>query len=348
MLTILMVADVSRAAGDSKLRITQVESNLPNLKLFVELENVNLDNSKLKKNLSIKLNDTPAQITDIQSVKNGNKVAENTAYLVLVDTSASMQNSLSEVQSILKELFSFVSSEDKIAVFSVSNKLQLVKDFMSNDSSDQVSRNLQNALSLDASAGTYIYSGIREAYDRGRTAPDIPSRRIIILVTDGGVEGDCLSCDDLKNYLDVDRLPVYTLILSQQASIDEDFRNAADQIGERTGGQSFVSMSGNKLFAQFKASQEKSSVLMLRCDNFKPLNLQAKLTVSLPGGQEEIKQTVKFTATPAVENTTELNNQQNLRTSYYGVMVILIPMILSLFIILVIGRVLITKDEQPL
>ncbi|SDH48132.1 vWA domain-containing protein [Desulfosporosinus hippei] len=348
MLTILVLVDVSRADGDSKLRITQVESNLPNLKLFVELENVNLDNSKLKKNLNIKINDTPVQITDIQSVKNGNKVAENTAYLVLVDTSASMQNSISEVQSILEELYGFVSSEDKMAVFSVSNKLQQGKDFMSNDSSDQVSRNLQNALSLDATAGTYLYSGIREAYDRGRAAPDIPSRRIIILITDGGVEGDCLSCDDLKSYLDVDRLPVYSLILSQQATVDEDFKNAADQIGERTGGQSFVSMSGNKLFAQFKASQEKSSILMLRCDNFKPLNLQANLTVSLPGSQGEIEQTVKFTATPAAENTTELNNQQNLRTSYYGVMVILIPMILSLFIILAIGWVLMTKDEQPL
>jgi len=348
ILTVLMVADDSRAAGDSKLRITQVESNLPDLRLFVELENVNVDNTKLKKNLSIKINDTPAQITDIQSVKNGNKVTENTAYLVLVDTSASMQNYFSEVQSILEELFGFVSSKDKMAVFSVSNKLQPVKDFMINDSSDKVTKTLGNAISLDAKSGTYLYSGIREAYDRGRAALYIPSRRIIVLITDGGVEGDCLSCDDLKDYLDVDRLPVYTLILSQRASADEDFKTAADQIAQKTGGQSFVSMSGNELFAQFKASLEKGSVLKLRCDNFKPLNLQANLTVSLLGDQEEIKQTAKFTATPAAENTTGLNNHQNLRTSYYGVMVILLPMILSLFIILAIGWVLMTKGEQPL
>lgn len=75
ILTVLMVADDSRAAGDLKLRITQVELNLPDLRLFVELENVNMDNTKLKKNLSIKINDTPVQITDIQSVKQGNRVA---------------------------------------------------------------------------------------------------------------------------------------------------------------------------------------------------------------------------------------------------------------------------------
>jgi len=187
----------------------------------------------------------------------------------------------------------------------------------------------RNAISLDSKTGTYLYSGIREAYERGRAAPDIPSRRIIVLITDGGVEGDCLSCDDLKDYLDVDRLPVYTLILSQQASADEDFKNAADQIAQKTGGQSFVSVKGTELFAQFKASMEKGSVLKLLCDNFKPLNLQTNITVSLLGDQGEIKQTAKFTATPATENTAGLNSQHNLRTSYYGVMVILFPMSLS-------------------
>ncbi|EHQ89440.1 vWA domain-containing protein [Desulfosporosinus youngiae] len=348
ILTVLIAAGVSRAAGDSKLRITQVESNLPDLRLFLQLDNVNMNNSKLEKNLSIKINDTPVQITDIQPVRKGNKVIENTAYLFLVDTSASVPNYSSEVRSILEGLFGFVSAKDKVAVFSVSSKLQPVKDFMSNASSDMVTKTLGNALSLDARTGIYLYSGIREAYDQGRAASDIPSRRVIVLITDGGVEGDCLSCDDLKNYLDVDRLPVYTLILNQQASADEDFKNAADQIAQKSGGQAFAGRSGTELFAQFKASQENVCVLKLSCDYFKPLNLQANLTVSLPGDEGEIKQTAKFTATPAPENTAGLNDRQNLRKSYYGVIVILLPMILGLFITLAIGWVLMTKGEQSL
>ncbi|WP_242832382.1 vWA domain-containing protein [Desulfosporosinus orientis] len=307
-----------------------------------------MNNAILKQNLSIKINDIPVQLTDIQPIKQGNRITENTAYLVLVDTSASMPAYFSEVQRILEGLFGFAGAKDKMAVFAVSNQLQLVKDFLSNDSSDKVTKTIENALTLDAKTGSCLYSGIREAYDLGRAASDIPSRRVIVLITDGGVEGDCLSSADLKDYLDVDRLPVYYLILGQPDSTDEDFKKAADQIAEKTGGQSFVNNKGNELFAQFKASQENGMILKLRCEDFKALNLQANLTVSWQGDQGEIRDKARFTATPAEENRAGLNNQQTLRTSYYGVMVILLPMILSLAVILVIGWVLITKGERSL
>ena len=98
ILIVLMVSDVSSAASESKIRITQVEANLPDITLFVQLENINMDRAKLKKNLSIKINNTSTQITDIQSVKKRSGVPENTAYLVLVDTSVSMRNQLSELK----------------------------------------------------------------------------------------------------------------------------------------------------------------------------------------------------------------------------------------------------------
>lgn len=346
ILTVLMTAGVSGAAGDLKLRITQVESNLPDLKLFLQLDNFTLSNSQLKKNLSIKINDTPVQITDIQPVRTGNRVTENTAYLILVDSAAAWQGYFPEVQSLLEDLFGLVSAGDRMAVFAVSTKLQPVKDFQGNDSIEQVTKALQKALAPDAGAESCLYSGIREAYDRGRAAPDIPSRRVIVLVSDGGAAGDCLSCADLEDYLAVDGLPVYTLILDRQAPADEDFKKAAAQIAEKTGGQSFVSLQGNELFARFKASMENGRVLKLRCANFKPLNLQVKLTVSWLGDEEEIRATAGFTAAPAAENGGELNHEQNLRRSYYGVMVILLPMILALLIFLALGWVLMTKEDQ--
>lgn len=348
ILTVLMTAGVSGAAGDLKLRITQVESNLPDLKVFLQLDNFNLSNSQLKKNLSIKINATPVQITDIQPVRTGNRSAENTAYLVLVDMAAAGQGYFPEVQSLLEELFGFVGAGDKMAVFAVGSKLQPVKDFQSNDSLEQVTKALQKAPASDDGAGSWLYSGIREAYDRGRAAPDIPARRVIILVSDGGAAGDCLSYADLEDYLAVDRLPVYTLILDRQPPADEDFKKGAAQIAEKTGGQSFAGLQGKELFARFKAAMENGRVLKLRCADFKPLNLQAKLTVSWLGDGKEIQAAAGFTAVPAVEKGGELNHQQNLRKSYYGVMVILLPLILALVIFLALAWVLMTKEDQSL
>jgi len=338
---ILWVPEVCEAASDSNLCINQVESKLPDVTLFVRWDNIDMDSAKLKKkNLSIKINDTSTQITDIRPVKNENGVTENTAYLVLVDTSVSMQNQnqLSELHILLEKLFDSGGPNDKTAVFGVSNKLETLKDFMVNDSSQSVINNIRNAISSGSGTGTYLYSGIREAYDKGRTAKDIPTRRIVVLITDGGVDGDCLSSEDIKKYLDVDRLPVYNLILNDQSSIDEEFKNSADQIAQKTGGQSFISTSGNELFTQFESSIEKCSVIKLRCDNFKAVNLQAVITVALKGDQGEIRQAAKFTAALAPvamePGQTVANNKQELRTSYFGVAVILITIMLILLILL--------------
>lgn len=347
ILAVLLTACAGQTAAYPKLRITQIESNLPDLRVFVQLDNVTMNNAGLKENLSIKINDLPVQITDIQPLKEGKGVAENTAYLVLVDTSASTPNYLSEVQSILAGLLSLEGSKDKMAVFAVSNRLEPVRDFLSNDSPDTVTKAIENALAQDTKTGSYLYSGLREAYDLGRAASDIPARRVIVLITDGGVAGDCLGSADLKDYLDVDRLPVYSLILSRPDSAGDDFKNSADQIAEKTGGQSFVGRKGTELLAQFTASLENGWVLKLRDEHIKPQNMQATLTVSWQGDQGEAQERARFTATPAKENKAGLNKQQNLRTSYYGVIVILLPMILGLAVILAIAWRLLKKEEGP-
>ena len=347
---ILMILEVSKAASDSNLSINQVESNLPDVTLYVRLDNVDMNSAKLKEKFSIKINDTPTQITDILSVKNDNGVTVNTAYLVLVDTSVSMQNQnqLSELEVLLVNLLDSGGPNDKTAVFGVSNKLETLKDSMVTDSS-QITNSLRKAIASGSGTGTYLYSGIREAYDKGRTAKDLPARRIVVLITDGGVEGDCFSSDDIITYVDVDRLPVYTLILNNPSSIDEEFKNAADQIAEKTGSQSFISTSGNELFTQFKTSIEKGCVIKLRCDTFKAYNLQAVMNVAFKGNQGEIRQAAKFTAVPTPLDKEQLGQtavyMQELRTSYYGVAVILIVMMLILIILLVLMRLLMSNKR---
>lgn len=333
ILIILLVPEVSKAASDSNLSIQQVESKLPDVTLFVCLDNVDRDSTKLiKKNLSIRINDTPTQITDIQSVKNGNRVIENTAYLVLVDTSVSKQNlnQVSELQNLLGKLLSYVGPDDKTAVFGVSNTLETIKDFMVTDSLESVTNKIRNAISSNSGAGTYLSSWVRDAYDKGRMVKDLPTRRIIVIITDGGIDGASYSSEDIKNYVDVDRLPVYTLILNEQSTIDKEFKATAEQIAQKTGGRSFLSSSGNELFTQFKASVENCSVIKLRCDAFKAFNLQAVINVAFQGDQGEITQAAKFTATPAPIDKAVGNSQQNLRTSYYGVAIILIPILITL------------------
>jgi|GEM_PF-2701360 Mg-chelatase subunit ChlD len=350
--SIFLTPEISKAASDSNLSITQVESKLPDLTLFVRLNDIAA--SKLKGDLSVKINDTPAQITDIQSVKSESAVAVNTAYLVLVDTSVSMEKRMSQLQILLEKLLGSVGPNDKTAVFGVSNKLETIKDFAVTDSSQSVTKSIRNVISLGAGTGTYLYSGIRDAVEKGRTAKDIPERRIVILITDGGVDGDSFSSYDIEKYVDVDRLPIYTLILNKQSSPEQDFKYAADQIAQKTGGQSFISTSGNELFVQFRKSIENCSMIKLHCETFKTFNQQAVLNVALSGDQGEIRQAAKFTATPASTDMvqpirqTAANNKKELRTSYFGFAMIIIPIILIALVIILALLWLLKNDKGKL
>ncbi|MDP4160361.1 MAG: VWA domain-containing protein [Bacillota bacterium] len=348
---ILLLPGVSKAANDSNISITQVESKLPNLTLFVRLDNVGVNSAKIKENLSIKINDTPTQITDLQPVKSESGVTENTAYLVLVDTSVSMesQNRVPQLQTLLDQLLGYVGTNDKIAVFGVSNKLETIKDFGVTDTAEGVTKTIRNSISSGAGTGTYLYSGIRDAVEKGRTAKDVPERRIVVLITDGGVDGDSFSSDDIKKYVDVDRLPVYTLILNKQSSVEQEFKNAADQIAQKTGGQSFISTNGNELFAQFKSSIEKCIVIKLRCNAFKAFNLQAVMNVALKDDQGEIRQAAKFIALPSPIDKEQLGKEvvedkDGLKTSYFGAAVIMIPIIL-LILVIILALVWLSKNK---
>ncbi|WP_088186671.1 VWA domain-containing protein [Desulfosporosinus sp. FKA] len=340
---ILLEPAVTKAANDSNFNITQVDSKLPDLKLFVRLDNINLDNAQLKNALKIKINDTPTQLTGIQDVKTDNGGTVNTSYLILVDTSVSMgsENRASQTRVLLEKLFEFVGPNDQLAVFGVSNKLETIKDFAVSDSSQSTIKAIQNSISVGSGTGTHLYSGMRDAIDIGRTAKDIPEQRIVVLITDGGVDGDSFSSEDVQKYVDIDRLPVYTLIINKQNSLEQEFKVAADQIAQKTGGQYFISASGKELFANFKSSIEKCKLINLRCDNFKVFNQQAVIHVAFKDRQGEIRQAAKFTAVPALTdkgNSSQVlaKPKQELRTSYFGVAMILLPFILiTLFLILV-------------
>lgn len=349
VLIILLNPEVCKATNEANLCITQINSQLPDVTLYVRLENVNMNSAKLKKNLSISINDTPARITDINSLRTKNEVTENTAYLVLVDTSISMQNQFSELRILLERLLGLGALNEKTAFFAVSNKLDTIKDFGGTDSIESLTNNISSAISSSSGKGTYLYSGICDAINKGGMAEDIPTRRIIVLITAGSVKGDYLSSDDLNKYVEVDRLPVYTLILNHQDSVTEEFKNSAEKIAQKTGGQSFMSASGDELFSRFQTSIEKCSVIKLRCDNFKEYNLQAVMNVALKVNNGEIRQAAKFTAIPAPidkDQANQASNTKELRTSYFGVAAILIPMLLFLGILLTLLWFFINKGIQ--
>lgn len=306
LLATISVAAIGQAAAASNISIMQISSNLPDLTLYLRLSNVALEDSKLKENLDVTVNGIPAQINDISAVKDGKEATEGDAYTILVDTSKSMKNRAGQLKILLEKILDSTGENDRVAVLGFSNQVNTIKDYNLPINTQNIIREVNNAVAAeDGGNGTYLYNGILDAVKLSRSTLDIPDRRIVVVISDGDVDGDSFNLDDISKSVDIDRIPVYGLILNEKSRVNGD--SAVDKIANKTGGECFIKTSGKELFNALQSSLAQCRIVKLRCDNIQPNNDIAVIKVLLKSGN--IQQSAKFTASRILSNTAQVTGQ---------------------------------------
>jgi Mg-chelatase subunit ChlD len=138
--------------------------------------------------------------------------AQGVAYVFLVDISRSL--SLSEFQLILEALDVWILSlrpVDRVAVIAFGDESRLVLDFTDDRTA------IQSALySLGPSDNqTVLHEALKQGLELcDRRDPDLPGRRVLMVLTDGRDEGSGLTADDVLASLRRDPVPIYAIGVS--------------------------------------------------------------------------------------------------------------------------------------
>lgn len=143
---------------------------------------------------------------------------EGVAYLFLVDISASLRPPQFErIKSALERWISGLDGADRAAILSFGDTVSTVADF-TND--QEVLRAALEGLA-PRDRNTQFHLALRRALEVGqRQDPDLPTRRVIVVLTDGKDEGSGLTEEDVVGLLKEDPVPIYAIGYSRLSNAE--------------------------------------------------------------------------------------------------------------------------------
>lgn len=135
------------------------------------------------------------------------KSKEGVAIVLGIDTSGTMRGKpLENAKRAVSEFISRMGPNDKTAIVTFNNDVNIISEFTSNKNE------LQNAVQGIKIAGnlTKLYDAMFEAI-RMTTLSGLPSRRVLIFLSDGKDEGSSATLDDCLTQAKTKELQVYTI-----------------------------------------------------------------------------------------------------------------------------------------
>jgi Ca-activated chloride channel family protein len=198
---------------------------------------------------------------------------------LLVDTSASMEEILPDVEKAAIEFFrSTLEPRDRAAVFTFSEDTRLAAPF-SNDLTT-----LTIALvGLRAERGTALWDSAVHAlhYFQG-----VAGKRALLVFSDGADRGSCFRFDDALAYAQHAGVTIYAVSFGSAASGLLEGRRRLARLAEATGGQAFTLTSVDELAATYDGIEEdlrSQYLLVYQSDGQGPGFRAVEVLVRKPG-----------------------------------------------------------------
>jgi len=281
----------------------------------------------------------------LKSINRFDKFNEGTAYLLMADVSKSMGTSgRDNSKKLFNDMVKKASDKDKIALLTFGNSEKVVQDFISDKAT---LTNQINTLKTNED-NTDLYRSLTKGLNMLTNKPELPTKRVIILISDGQESNDQgITKDEVLVRLSQNHIPVFSVAFksSNNNSIKESMK-VLGSFARLSNGQDFILGDGsktsdditqniiNRINKGFVASFDISNVKM--DGQSSNLNLNIKLNentsmivnqnVVLPVVADTVKQTSPVTKT-ATHKTIPFYNNKYILSGIALVLVLLVVLI---------------------
>ena len=186
-----------------------------------------------------------ANYLDVERVLPFMNSEEGVAYVFLVDISSSLsQREFDLLRNALNAWMGSLRPQDRSALIAFGDRSQIVVDFTAESS--KIGAGLQVLGPTDNS--TVLHDAIRDALQLcTRRDPDLPGRRVLMVLTDGRDEGSGITEEDILEMLRETPVPIYAIGFSRIRDLEER-RHYLDLLHR------FASLSGGDFFEGTTAS----------------------------------------------------------------------------------------------
>ncbi len=188
-----------------RMVLSQVAPKLPVMEGYVDALDTNGQPlaGLVPADFKASLGTTPLKVTAVKLFKDA---GEGVAYVFLVDISKSISRAdFGSMQSAIKGWIADLGPKDRVSICSFGDDYNVITDF-TNDKSE-----LNSAVGdlVQRDMSTHLYQAVSRSMDLERRGdPDLPSRRVLILLSDGKDEGSAITSEDVVQRLAASHIPI--------------------------------------------------------------------------------------------------------------------------------------------
>lgn len=232
-LTALILGCAAAAAQEvTTVRISQAQARLPEVVAYLDATDVDGNPVQTLDQVTATLQEQSLQL---QGVVPFAESGEGIAYLFLLDISKSLRaNEFDPIRAAIERWVLDLNSNDRVAIMSFGDSAQLVQDY-TNDQTELRST-LESLGPTDLN--TQFHLALRSALEVSRRQDtDLPTRRVIVILSDGKDEGSGLTEEDVVSLLNEEPMPIYAIGYSRLARADRNrYLGVLRRFAELSGG----------------------------------------------------------------------------------------------------------------
>jgi Mg-chelatase subunit ChlD len=211
LLLVALLAGLAHAAEPALLRLEQASAAPPPLTAYLTLEDLNerplADLAPTPEQFHATLGAQHATVTAVEPFA---RAGEGIAYLLLVDVSRSLRAAqFNALRQALGDWVDALGPHDRAALLTFGTTVRRVQDF----TADRAALQAHLAHLAPTDPHTRLHLGLLRALELSRRAdPDLPRRRVIVLLSDGeDDDAGGASLNEVLAALDEQRTPIFAL-----------------------------------------------------------------------------------------------------------------------------------------
>ena len=190
----------------ASVRVSQAYARLPEVVAYLDAVDADQNPVQSLDQVAATLQERSLQLDKLVSFEQS---GEGTAYLFLVDVSKSLrQAQFNQIRAAIERWISGLDAADRAAILSFGDAVNVVRDFTNDQGA------LRAALGAlgPTDQKTQLHLALQRALEVGRRQdPGLPTRRVIVILSDGKDEGSGLTEEDVAALLRDDPLPIYAI-----------------------------------------------------------------------------------------------------------------------------------------
>ncbi len=279
-----LVACTAWADGVASFNVAQTAVRLPNITVYLDI--LDKDGQPVSSwGGSSTVASLDGHRLPLVGLRSFDQSGEGVAYFFLVDISKSIRPAqFTQMRQAMYTWIDGLRSEDRIAIATFGEDYRLLVDFTADSRAAKAA--LESVGPSDNK--TLLHLALQRALDvTRRNDKDLPSRRVLVILSDGKDEGSGITVDDLRPQIQSSHLPIYAIGFSNLPAEERQYYlDVLHRLATLSGGlfREANSTSLAKDYAAMNGAIRRVFVARFSCSRCQPSDKVYSLQIDLTSG----------------------------------------------------------------